>query len=185
MGILQDQLNDVTVAVTEAKKSDDQPAVAPEGTTAPAAQTEKPREKMIVMDGPLSKIYTAALNSVYNKRRSEADSISTETQQMDAVMVADVHNLLEKKEAAEKEGRIVDPAYVYATDVNQIREQGVTEAFDEIRRAINHDDGAVVICIEQYGGIDNNLSILTDFLAETNAKVFFSRDATMNYLKGM
>lgn len=143
--------------------------------------------KKIILDGPLSEIYTKALNMVYsNQVEQAADTVSQETQQMDAVLVADIHAMSkEKKEAELKEAQ--NAAYVYVTSDTELSADGMVNAFDNVRVALDSKQFTkTVVCIESTGLINGHrIELLTNLARNFGAQVFYTRNATMKYLNGI
>lgn len=144
-------------------------------------------EKKIVLDGPLSEIYTKALNMVFSTKVEQAqDKLSQETQQMDAVLVADIHALSkEKKEAEIKEAQ--NAAYVYVTNDENLNSDGLISAFDNVRVALDSRRfNKAVVCVESNGLLNGQrIEMLTDMAKNFGAQVFYTRNATMKYLNRM
>ena len=106
-------------------------------------------EVKIVLDGPLSEIYTKALQATYSKNvKQTEENVGQETQQMDAVMVADIHKLNQKKK--EEQTKIAnDAAYVYVTDGDALNGEGWLNAFNNVRIALDQQSfKEKVICVE-------------------------------------
>lgn len=142
--------------------------------------------KTIVLDGPLSEIYTRALNIVYgNNAEPDTSNVSQETQQMDSVLVADVHNYNKNKEAENKDN--VDSAYVYVTDAKLLNIDELPETYDNIRVALDSKQfNKSVVCIESDGNSNNrNVELISQLARDFGARVFYNRDSTMRYLNGL
>lgn len=143
--------------------------------------------KKIVLDGPLSEIYTKALNIAYSKQTEQAtDKVSQETQQMDAVLVADIHAMnKDKKDAELKDAQ--NAAYVYVTSDDELSSDGLLTAFDNVRVALDSKQFTkTVVCIESSGMVNGHrIELLTDMARNFGAQVFYTRNATMKYLRGI
>lgn len=129
--------------------------------------------KTIVLDGPLSEIYTRALNIVYgNNAEPDTSNVSQETQQMDSVLVADVHNYNKNKEAENKDN--VDSAYVYVTDAKLLNIDELPETYDNIRVALDSKQfNKSVVCIESDGNSNNrNVELISQLARDFGARVF-------------
>ncbi len=179
MGILGGIENDTTV--THDKNPIDG------NKTEGAVKTNEEKEtgdhrKTIVMDGPLSTIYTKALNLVFSNDRDEV--VSAETQQMDAVLVADAHKWMKKKEKL-KQDDMDKAAYVYVTS-DEIASNQTADTFDDLRIALDMDTTAEkIVCIECLNEAKfQKIATLVNY-AENHAskpKVFFNRKAVIDYL---
>lgn len=144
-------------------------------------------QKKIVLDGPLSEIYTKALNMVYSTQVEQAtDTVSQETQQMDAVLVADIHAMTQDKKDAEFQ-EAQNAAYVYVTDDNNLDSEGLVNAFDNVRVALDSQRFTkAVVCVESTGNINGHrVELLTNMARNFGAHVYYTRNAAMKYLSGM
>lgn len=185
MGILGQVENDVVQSQEGDPTHIDQDQVGVKEVTnlGEAGGVPPGKEKTIVMDGPLSAIYTKALNLVYGK--TEGDVVSTETQQMDAVLVADAHQFAIQKEEKVKDANEEDAAYVYVTDTNKLTENP-TDSFDELRIALDMDTRATkAICIESVGVISSKAATILNYVSSHPSKtpVFYSRSSLIDFLQ--
>lgn len=144
--------------------------------------------KKIVLDGPLSEIYTKALNAIYSKEVVEQteEKVGQETQQMDAVLVADIHKLAEKSKKDQME-HAANAAYVYVTDDESLKGNGLTSAFDNVRIALDMKGfDKKVVCIEcRNPGTYPKVELLANFVRAMHVPVFYTRQAAMNHLKSL
>lgn len=155
------------------------------GSSVPAnaAEPAAAKEKLLVMDGPLSQIYTKALDMVYAK--PTASAISQETQQMDTVMVADAHNFHQQQteDTLEKQK---NGAYIYVTDDAHLQGSGLTRTFNDLRIALGMSSfGKRAVCIEHNGNVSKKMELLANYVQESNVPIFFTRHAMLNYLKAL
>lgn len=137
------------------------------------AAPESRENKTIVLDGPLSTIYTKALNIVYS---NTPDSISQESQAMDHVIVAQ-DEIEKNQEAAEK-----SDLYVYVTDSEHLETEGIPKVFDKLRLALDKNKNTMV-AIETGKHFTTSQAILEDFLHANHIKVYHSRDVALEKIK--
>lgn len=157
-------------------------------TTQPTqAEQVADSNKKIILDGPLSEIYTKALNMVFSNQTEQAtDSVSQETQQMDAVMVADIHAMNKEKIDAERI-EAEKMAYVYVTSSDDLTPDGIVSAFDDVRIALDSNRFAkTVVCIETLDlSNSTRVELLANMARNLGAKVFYTRNTAMKYLNGI
>ena len=178
MGILGQITNDTTV-------EQDKNPIEGTGTEATIINGQDPKsdKKVIVMDGPLSTIYTKALNLAFSNEREE---VSVETQQMDAVMVADAHKWMKTKEKMKQEN-MDKAAYVYVTN-HDTAIAHPADTFDDLRIALNMETNAEkIICIEcldpakvEGGFLPTLITYVENHPAKP--KVFFNRKSLIEHL---
>lgn len=171
-----------------------QQTVYQEGSNTGGQQNTSPENqlsgdgKKIVLDGPLSEIYTKALNAIYSKDTVEQveEKVGQETQQMDAVLVADIHKLAEKNKKDQME-QAANAAYVYVTDDESLKGNGLTAAFDNVRIALDMKGfDKKVVCIECRNPTTYpKVELLANFARGLNVPVFYTRQAAMGYLKDL
>lgn len=124
-------------------------------------------QKVVVMDGPLSKIYTEALNLALAK---EAASASGQT---DIKVVFD-----EDIEAQNEENR--KALYVYCCDGQDMDIDGTIDATDKLRIAL--DSGKyknVLVAMESKRGITTKAGLVDEFARKMGAQVVFSRNTAL------
>lgn len=135
----------------------------------PEALTEDTRksensDKVVVMQGPLSTIYTDALNKVY----------AQESQAIDAVTL--VSNV-QQAEAPRSD------LYVYVSDAQTINNSRVAEVFDNLRLALDNRKGNAVVVLESNGVVSQKLSLVDNFARSQGAKVVYSRKVGIETIK--
>lgn len=81
------------------------------------------KEKVVVMDGPLSTIYTKALNIIYNKDYSQP--VSQESQAIDHAITTTIVNLIVANSEDARNRNLSPSGYVYATS-----DQNVTKDYN-------------------------------------------------------
>lgn len=136
----------------------------------------------VVMDGPLSQIYTRALNIVFSKDADETPAL--ESAAIDSMIATSmVLDVREKKAELMKEGD--GGLYVYATDNEKLPEEGGA-VLDNLHLALDHKPASnVVLAVEMIG--DGNISpmqvILEEYAQKSGIRVIHSKDAVMSFLR--
>lgn len=154
----------------------------PSVTETAKPEETKPEEtqKTILIDGPLSEIYTKALDTVYSQRMSE--NVSQETQQTDSVVIAQAGKYLEAKDGEDNDNGV----YVYVTDVDSLARNGISEALGNVRLALDMKNISTRALVLEHRGIKTSrVSILSNFAESNGMKVFHSRSDAIKYLKGI
>lgn len=143
--------------------------VVPETTRTeiqPQSPTEVPKEeKTIVLDGPLSRIYTQALNVAYAKEDVGA---------MGQIMMTMVNQGEEEEEEDERD------LYVYCCDGDELDDGGVEEAEGKLRVAL--DSGkyrSAAVAIECHGRVTNQIAALEAIGCRLGARVYFRRKVAL------
>lgn len=140
----------------------------------PTPVTPETRDsKTIVLDGPLSTIYTKALNIVYS---NTPDSISQESQSMDHVILA--QDEIEKAAENTQETDL----YVYVTDSEHLETEGAPKVFDKLRLALDKNKNTMV-AIETSRKFTASQAALEDYLFQNNIQVYHSRDVALEKIK--
>lgn len=152
----------------------------------PVVKEEQPvKEKTIILDGPLSTIYTKALNLVFSK---DKPAISSESQQIDAIMIADAHNFSKKMNSLSNIREKHEAAYVYVTD-NEIINSDSGDSFDELRIALDSNtEMKKIICIEDISSNPSKRSLVfVDYISKHPSKpeIYFNRDNLIERLKNI
>lgn len=122
------------------------------------------KDKVVVMQGPLSTIYTDALNKVY----------AQESQAIDAVTLVN---------SAQQIETTPPDLYVYVSDVKQIENSGVTEVFNNLRLALDNRSGNKVVVLESNGAVSSKMSLIDNYARSQGAKVVYSRSVALNTIK--
>lgn len=122
------------------------------------------KDKVVVMQGPLSTIYTDALNKVY----------AQESQAIDAV------TLVSNAQQAETQA---SDLYVYVSDAETINNSRVAEVFDNLRLALDNRKGNAVVVLESNGVVSQKLSLIDNFARSQGARVVYSRKVGIETIK--
>jgi len=133
-------------------------------TTATATDTPaEKKEVKIVLSGPLSEIYTQALNAVYSKEDT-------------SLMLAPPMITIK---TAENKDKITDAdLYVYCCDGDNIN---LPEDTDNIKDATNNNNS--IVAIECGSNINNKIGLLESFATTLGAKVCFSRKVAIEAIR--
>lgn len=122
------------------------------------------KDKVVVMQGPLSTIYTDALNQVY----------AQESQANDAVTLI---NTIQKDQGPQPD------LYVYVSDSALLDSASVTEVFDNLRLALDNRKGNSVVVLESNGRVSKKLSLVDNYARSQGAKVVYSRKAALEAIQ--
>ena len=137
----------------------------------PGDSSKEEGNKVVVMDGPLSRVYTEALNLAYAK---EAASASGQT---------DIKILFDEDiEAQDEENR--KALYVYCCDGEQLDMSDTVQATDKLRLAL--DSGKykkVLMAMEASKGISNSAGLLDEYARRNGVQVLFKRSTALESIK--
>lgn len=136
---------------------------APEPPESVETETSAPDKKTIVMDGPLSTLYTKALQIVYPQT-----SASQESQIFQQIAV---------DEAEESEEQ--PDLYVYATDSSMVEED--PEVFRHLSVALDkYGPGKTVVAIETARTIGSHQAVLESYLVGRGVTIWHQRDRAVH-----
>lgn len=122
----------------------------------------------IILDGPLGRAYTQALNIVYAK-----EDTGTMALIIDATMAQDTSH--KKSEGQQSKG-----VYVYATDGETLTAQDCLQASNWMTE--NKDKGELMISLEAYRNPSKHMGLLEEMAKSVGAKVFYSKESMINAL---
>lgn len=143
----------------------DTPTDAPTDTANP-----EPDQQVVVMDGPLSAIYTQALNLAYAR---EAASASGQT---DIKLVFD-----EDIEAGD--GDLHKALYVYCCDATDMTASDAVEGTNKLRVALDSKKYAqTYVVMESRGTVKAAAGLLEEYAVKNNVRVLFKRAAALEAL---
>lgn len=140
-----------------------QPEVATDGpVTVAVKETDESEERMVTLDGPLSRIYTKALNLAYAR-----ESI--------AMMTPDALMVIKSQRVAE-----IESTYVYAVDTSLMDMAQLVASTEEFRKAIDANSyKTVILALESENGVNSKTQLLAQMGKSLGAKVYYSRDAAV------
>jgi len=146
-------------------------------------RVEDRKQPLLVMDGPLSEIYTKALNVVYAKSVDEV--VARESQSIDAVILDHVISDDEKNKLAEL-GKTRDLSYVYVSDGDNLDDESLLRAFDSVGTA--KDTGLfreVRGVIESSGAATSRSSMFDQYLATEGIKAHYKRSVAIENIHNL
>lgn len=120
-------------------------------------ETANKETKTINISGPLSVIYTQALNQVYAQEGSAAteQELLAEITNQDKVQSSDI--------------------FIYVTDETNIEEEGPINVFDKLRLDIENNKGLKIAVLESGRSMKGYMATMESFLSNNGVRVFFSR----------
>lgn len=144
--------------IEQALQSDQEPAV---GTGAPKAS------KVVKIEGPLSSVYTQALNIAYAKESAADGSMGS------VLNVSDTDD----------EG--VDPdLYVYVTDMDGIGSEGALQTFDALRLALDrYKDKTTMVVMEHFSPVGRVGLALEAYSHDTASRLYYRRTVALEAIK--
>lgn len=136
--------------------------------------TEDGTNMLIKMDGPLSKIYTDALNVYLAKEQYGNVSVATEQMLADATFLIKTMADNAKKDL-----------YVYSLNADDLdSDETYADAYDEFSINIgDHTDYDKVVVLEAYKVRGAKLDKMHNCAIRNGAKVFYTRNAALEYIK--
>jgi hypothetical protein len=123
---------------------------------------EKKEEPMVVLDGPLGRIYTQALNLAYANEDT-------------GTMAAIIHATGKKRDDAENQRG----TYVYALNMDDLDAKQLMAATDWIVSHKKVQDTEMIIALENHGNISPRADIVEQMARAHGAKVVYSRKSAM------
>ena len=152
----------------------------PQETNNPAATADEKATQTILMEGPLSAIYTKALNLVFaNKQLIEVSQESSSSDHPELAKNALASNLSEEKKLG-----IDDPhLYIYVTDSAHIDAAPSPEIFNQLHVALDKRTYDAVAVIETGVRLSKKQVILECFLVEQGVKVVHTRAAGLELIQ--
>jgi hypothetical protein len=125
----------------------------------------KNTDAKIVLSGPLSKIYTKALNLVYANEDTGTELLTTD------------------EELTEDDDQNTN-LYVYCCD-DSLDSGDLVEATEKLSQAMNSKKyKSVILSLESNGNMNNRIGLLDSFASEVGVKVCFSRNRALEAING-
>lgn len=157
-------LNPQSVSGSETKTTEDSVASKVLSATDSSNGRGEGRPKLVIMQGPLGKIYTDALNLVY----------AQESQANDAVVVANELGELEEDSP---------DMFVYVTDSEYINKADISKEYGRLRLALDSKKfNKSVMVLESLGKINNKLVMLDEFARSKGMHVVYSRKTALEVI---
>lgn len=132
--------------------------------------SEKIEEKTIVLDGPLSHIYTQALNAVY---ANEAINMLTQ-------MAVNDEDAYGKKDETNIHGKEL---YVYCCDGDKLDSEELVNATNKLRIALDKKEYKHVLVSVECMNSNTKIALLDEFSSSLGIKVIYSRNNTIDNIK--
>jgi len=154
-----------------------------ESTTEKSSATPSKEKTVetIVLDGPLSTIYTQALQVAYSKQRPLQDdtdtTIAKEKMAIDASMMG-VMEVVDKQAVDSPK-----PLYIYVTDDEHLTDKqaetpSTAETFDRLRVATeSRQYNGIWFCAEDGYKLSRAQCLLSDFIQQSGGRVFYSKES--------
>jgi hypothetical protein len=138
------------------------------GTGNPAADgAEAAKPKTVVMNGPLSKIYSDALNLVYSKESA-----------MTMINPEDMELMDEQAGSGDSKD-----LYIYTTDGDKLDGSEMVEAGDKLKVALDSKKYKNVLLVMESRTPSTKVALLHDLANSMGVKVVFNRNAAIENVK--
>lgn len=138
-----------------------------QNTTSVSDKTEEDK-KTIVLDGPLSHIYTQALNVVY---ANEATNMLTQM-------------MVDQEENETGKNPYGKDVYVYCCDGNNLTNDDLMETSNKLRIALDKKKySKVLLSIECHGVVNNRIGLLHDYSVSLGIPVSYTQSGSINNIK--
>jgi hypothetical protein len=137
----------------------------------------------LVLDGPLSEIYTQALNLIYGNRKYDVahQNVGEESAANDQIM-ASSENKAQAAYAA-GEGSV---AYLYVDDGEDLQQAGLDQVVDKLRVALNNRSySKVAVCFENLDPMNEAGHIVMDYVTQQGGQFYFSHAAAERFMRGL
>lgn len=125
---------------------------------------EVSEEKTIILDGPLSHIYTQALNLAYAKEST-------------MMSLALFKTLAPDEQVVDSNEPYADDTYVYCVDDNALSES-VVEGFEALREASKKYKN-IIVALESGRVVTNRMQMISEFSESLGAKVCYTREQAL------
>ncbi len=144
------------------------PAVDTTVNGLPGEGKDDAAEKTIMLNGPLSHIYTQALNAVFSK----------ESTGMGAHLFK--YRILNDKDKDEDE---IDDTFVYCVDSDSLSSSELIASSEALRDAVKSGKHRkVVLAMESNGVANSRMQLLDEVSRSMGVKVFLSRGSALEHL---
>lgn len=125
-------------------------------------------ENTLMLDGPLSQVYTEALNKIYSK-----ETIVT-------MLPNIINNINYKKD--DNDEQVLEPGYVYVIDGDDIENDKYVETFESIRIALDKYK-KIYLCIETHRDIKPKMASIMSFARKNGVTVIHDRNKAIEAIK--
>lgn len=136
-------------------------------------EEELKNKKLVLMDGPLSKIYTEALNIVFEKENVNKEvNISKESSAIDSALATEY--------VSNREELPKGMLYVYATDDKDL-EKDVKGSISNISKLLNNKpkDSDLYVSVESKKSLNEHVVRFSNYCAVRKCKLFTTRDGCL------
>lgn len=124
-------------------------------------EKEEEQPKTVVLSGPLSHVYTQALNMVYAKESSMTDG-----------------SLL----LLEDDKEVMPDLYVYCTDTDELDNNIVTPT-NQINVALDKKDASVIVAVESSKRVTERGVMLEDYVVSRGGRVCLTRKSALEAIR--
>ena len=168
-----DQQDPATVQTPEgtSEKATAVPASLTGAEKPPEGKEPNKEEPMVILDGPLGRIYTQALNLVYAKNTGDAALEDTGT-------MALIIDAVQK----EKDETPIKGTHVYAMDASDITPADNLQVSNWMTKKKSQDCGDIIISLESHGGKVPKSDLIETMAKSIGAKVVYSRKSAMSVI---
>lgn len=160
MGIFRTESEDTIIE----SKNEPIPEVKTDSEIQPISKDDVEGGPTVVLDGPLSSIYTKALRLVLAN---------------ESMMTTNVMLVSEIGSGKEKEKKDL---YVYCCGEDDLLDNNLVETVNKIKVAVDEYD-KVIVAVEHNHVVGNRLQLLDEFSGSLGAKVCNTRDNALNVIK--
>ena len=175
---LPEEVKEESIQTQEPQEDEKEKSTIPELSTSPVDKKEELRKKkVVVMDGPLSKIYTEALNIVFNK--DPKTLISNESNSIDVTLAS-------KYNSAEQEGSDIPNSalYVYVLDEKGLKSNQKGSYSNISKLMKKHSNNPLYVSIESNSILSDETVSFMNFCREKGCKkIFTNRRNCLEYIK--
>ena len=138
---------------------------------------EEKAKAEVTLDGPLSSVYTKALNLVYANEGVDTMTITPyyEEEEEDAII---------EENAAEDKDKYGNDLYIYCCNGNNLSQEGLVDATNHLCKVANGKKYKnILVSIECRGEVNSKVALLDDVSTQLGAKVCFSQRAAIEAIK--
>ena len=137
---------------------------------------EEKAKTEIKLDGPLSSIFTKALNAAYANESLDMPVVS-------AIEQDEVEENIEQNEL-ENEDKFGNALYVYCCDGNNLSQEGLVNAANRITKIVGSGRYRnIILSMECFNGANNKTALLDKLGSSLGVKVCLSQRSTMEAIK--
>lgn len=168
---------------TSKPETDKAPISTPTENTAPqdSQQNTQPKEKTIVLDGPLSQVYTKALLEIYGKKSSDQVETSAEAQ---AGMIPLLYNSYIKILGEDDDQDQQPDLYIYVTDEKSVNEKNKIELYNDLNFALDsYNKSKKIVMFESVEKLTDNVCLTGETADAHKASIVFNNRGKLDFLR--